>query len=88
MENTPGLTIQWRLYGLDTKSHKNAFEWVFQNQTDSTVTFDYSISTNKDEKRLGKITLGPRKRRFSGWPFEGDQIVDVKVGSVTFRKGG
>ena len=88
VKNAGGLFVQWRLYGLDTKSQKNAYEWVFENSTDSTILFDYTIATNDNEKRMGRITLGPRKRRFSGWVFDGDRIVEITAGRVSFQKGG
>ncbi len=85
-ENLPTVQVQWRAYGLDTKSGKNVFEWVFSNIGDTAVAFNYRIETDRRESRTGRISLAPGKKQLSGWMFSGDSLVAIDVDRNPFVK--
>jgi hypothetical protein len=82
----PGVQVQWRVYGLDTKTGRNVFEWVFSDVGDTTVEFNYRIETNHHESRTGRISLTPGKKQLSGWLFSGDTLVAIEVDEKPFGK--
>ncbi len=71
------LVYQWRLFAADSANMRDMIEWVFINQSRSTVTFTYRIVSDRDDSFVGRITLPPRARRIAGWLFRGYRIVDV-----------
>jgi hypothetical protein len=80
----PSLQFRWRVYGVDTKSQKNVFEWIFSNESDTSVAFNYRLETNRHETRSGRIYFKPRKKQLSGWLFAGDSLISVEVDRKPF----
>lgn len=81
----PAVQIQWRVYGVDTRTHKNVFQWVFSNTADSAISFNYRIETNRRENRIGRISFGPGKSQLSGWVFSGDTLIHIDVDRRPFE---
>jgi hypothetical protein len=79
-----GVQVQWRVYGVDTRTNRNVFEWVFSSVADTAVAFNYRIETDRGEVRIGRISVKPRGRQLSGWLFQGDSLVRIEVGRRGF----
>ncbi|TLY32582.1 MAG: hypothetical protein E6K56_02920 [Ignavibacteria bacterium] len=84
-ESAGGIEFRWRDFFTRTDTVSHFFEWEFMNDTDSSATFEYVITGDNGEERIGRITLKPRRKKLSGWYFSGDKIVDVALAKVAFE---
>ncbi len=74
---TSQISFQWSRVG--STPYGVQIGWVFENLTDSTLTFDYQIWSMKGEKVLGRTSLAPRRRKLGGWLFSADEIGAVTI---------
>jgi len=81
-EAAGGIELRWRDFFLRSDTVAHFVEWEFANKTDSSATFEYKITSNKGEARIGRVVLGPQKRKLGGWYFTGESITDVSLRNV------
>jgi hypothetical protein len=80
------IQFQWRVLRKGEENKFTMFEWSFSNISDSTVSFNYIIMSNRNDQRIGRLILKPQSKKLFGWLFEADSITEVQVTDVQFIK--
>jgi hypothetical protein len=86
MNNLPEVTFRFRIADVDEKAGMRGAEWVFENISDTTVSFIYLLITDLHDTLSGCVTIEGKRKEYSGWLIHGDRFTMVEGTNVSVAR--
>jgi hypothetical protein len=82
----PQIVFRSRLTGIDRQTQLRAMEWVFENKSDSIVSFTYRLISDARDTLVGRMMIREKRREYSGWFIRGTRFVKIQTENVSIKR--